>query len=350
VVLPGGSLAEDLPEARDPSRHPGISGHTHKEHTDQRIKPLVGLYKHEGLKLQSLYPKWGLDHTRHHKLRKWIGQVAKHIPYVDHTVFSWVRLREGVGRFALNPEHHLDEASSLISEESQTRLFNEWALFWDLDRPVLMENSPTNMVISPFLHRLWSLGEDSSPARFIFLRRHPLAVAMSTKTAGGRSVDDLSILDLVEHWLAAEERLATDLGQYFEMSAGQDAARGWTYRMLTLEALAQAPRRTFEDLISWLGLEASEQTTKAFESSIRADPDARYFRHYCAVLLKRGDKMMQMHSDLISRFGARIRAVEPSYDLELVPEMCKKTLIEGKPPVELPEEVEEEREEGLDPV
>lgn len=314
-------------------RHPNISGHSHKDHTDDRVKPHVSLYKHEGLKLQSVYPKYGLDHPRQHKFRKWVGQIAKRLPLVDETVFPWVRLREGVGRFALNPEHHLDEATPLISEQSQLQLFNQWALFWDLEHPVLMENSPTNLVIAPFLHRLWGLGMTASPARFVFLRRHPIAVAMSTLSAGGRSVDDLSVADLVEHWVAAEERLAADLQQYFQMGSGPSDARGSTYRILSLEAVLQAPRRKFEELIAWLGLPSDEKAAEAFEASAKKDPNARYFGRYCMALLSGGESHMQAHTELVARFGEQVRKVEPSYDLSLVAEMCKRTLIHGTPAV-----------------
>mmetsp|Transcript_60981 Transcript_60981/g.157257 ORF Transcript_60981/g.157257 Transcript_60981/m.157257 type:complete len:452 (+) Transcript_60981:42-1397(+) len=328
-----------------------ISSLGHQEHTDKRVAGWIKKVYNEGIFLQRVYPKFGLEHDKF-LLRKWIGQAAKMLPFVDETVFSWVRLREGVGRFALNPDHHLDESSPLVQDAAQTALFNQWAIFWDLTRPVLLEKSPSNIVISPFLHRLWGLGleDGASPARFIFMRRHPIAVAMATLRAGGATVSDLSVMDLVENWVLAEERLAKDLNQYFEMGAGAAGATGKTYRTLTLEAMVKAPGKSLEDIATWLGLQPNPEAVAAFDKTSHKDPNAKYFVRYCGSLMsgKAQEKRIKKHAALVRKFGARVKAVEPSYDLERIVDTCRHTLLGPAKTAPDAAVAEEEEEEGPD--
>jgi len=281
----------------------------------------------EGIFLQTVYPKFGLDHKRF-LIRKWVGQLARMIPFLPEGSLPWMRLREGIGRFALHPNHHLSEASPLVHEAAQHMLFNQWALFWDLGKPVLMEKSPSNGVISPFLHRVWGLGLPSSPARFIFLQRHPIAVAMATQRAGGISVSDLDIADLVENWLAAEERRAEDIRQYFSLH--EDPENPAVHRTVTLEDLCKAPRSVLSDLLGWLDLEVQEETLAAFDKLVTPDPNKKYLQPYCLRLIDRSDKVLRKHSQLVDRFADRVLAVSP-YDLRQVPSLCKEVLIQPLP-------------------
>lgn len=309
--------------------HSQVSALRKQNFTDERMTTKLKKTYNEGIFLQDTYPKFGLDHDKF-LLRLWIGQAAKKLPFVDEAVFSWVRLREGVGRFATDPKNHLDESSPLVSNSTQHRLFNQWANFWDLDRPVLLEKSPSNIVISPFLHRLWGLGLPGSPARFVFMRRHPLAVAMATKKAGGPFVSDLDLVDLVENWVLAEERLALDLHQYFELSLDADSTAGAVYRILRFEDVVKQPRRTLEDLLSWLGL-PHEDRPENFEKATLKDPNLKYFAKYCVSLMN-SEKTTDELVKIVERFDVRIRKIEPTYSPRDMPTLCKEGVF-GKPPV-----------------
>lgn len=320
------------------AKHSLVSGLQKQNHTDARLTKHMKRTFNEGLFLQDTYPKFGLDHDKF-LIRKWIGQAAKRLPFVDEMVFSWVRLREGVGRFACNPDNHLDESSPLVANVTQHRLFNQWSNYWDLEKPVLLEKSPSNIVISPFLHRLWGLGLPSSRARFIFIRRHPLAVAMATKKAGGPFVSDLNYIDLVENWVLAEERLALDLHQYFEMGAGGGDAKGTIYKILKFEDIVKEPRRTMEDLLSWLQL-PHEEHPEAFEGITKEDPNLKYFTKYCLALAQREQTGNQLVK-IVERFDERIKKLEPTYAPRDIPKLCKEGVF-GKfqeKPVEHAEEL-----------
>lgn len=307
--------------------HPQVSGLQKQNFTDERITGKLKKTYNEGIFLQDSYPKFGLDHDKF-LLRKWIGQAAKMLPFVDEMVFSWVRLREGVGRFATDPRHHLDESSPLVADVTQHRLFNQWANFWDLDKPMLLEKSPSNIVISPFLHRLWGLGLSSSPAKFIFMRRHPLAVALATQKAGGHFVSDLTVVDLVENWVLAEERLARDLQQYFQMAAGSTNAEGTIYKIVRFEDTVQQPRQILEDLLTWLGLPILD-IADTFEEGTKKDPNLKYFATFCVAMVNK-DKVANHLMKIVERFDERIRKIEPRYAPRDIPKLCREDIFKRK--------------------
>lgn len=90
------------------------------------------------------------------------------------TVYPPARRRGGPGRFALSEQSHLTESSPLATPESAQRLAAEWGRHWDLQRRVLLEKSPPNLVMTRFLQQLFP---DSG---FIMVVRHPVIVALST--------------------------------------------------------------------------------------------------------------------------------------------------------------------------
>ena len=107
----------------------------------------------------------------------------------------------GPGRFAFAPEAHLTEVAARASVAARRRLLRAWAPFWDLDRPVLLEKSPPNMLRTRFLQALFP------EAHFAIVVRHPAAVALSTRAWQRR----LSLEELVRHWLRAHAILLGDL-------------------------------------------------------------------------------------------------------------------------------------------
>jgi hypothetical protein len=115
-------------------------------------------------------------------------------------VYLPARAHGGPGRFALAPAAHLTEASPLLTLDTGDRLLARWRPHWDLSRPVLVEKSPPNLVMSRFLQAAFP------EARFVMVVRHPAIVSLSTrKWARLRSLGAL-----LEHWFAAHRTFEED--------------------------------------------------------------------------------------------------------------------------------------------
>jgi Sulfotransferase family len=106
----------------------------------------------------------------------------------------------GPGRFALAAAAHLTEHSPLLGPDTAARLLARWRPHWDLARPVLVEKSPPNLLMTRFLQAA------IADARFVMVVRHPAIVSLSTrKWARLRPLGSL-----LDHWFAAHRRLEED--------------------------------------------------------------------------------------------------------------------------------------------
>src|SRR4030095_4002905 len=95
------------------------------------------------------------------------------------------------------PDAHLPEGSPLRTPDTATRLLDQWRPHWDLARPVLVEKSPPNLLMTRFLQGAFA------DARFVMVVRHPAIVSLSTrKWARLRSLGAL-----LDHWFAAHRLL-----------------------------------------------------------------------------------------------------------------------------------------------
>lgn len=104
------------------------------------------------------------------------------------------------GGFAFNAQAHMTEASPLATTEHRGRLLREWGAYYDLERPVLLEKSPPNLVRARYFQTLFP------QASFLFIVRHPLAVALAT-----RKWNDASLLEMLLHWHVAYSIMQSDL-------------------------------------------------------------------------------------------------------------------------------------------
>lgn len=105
----------------------------------------------------------------------------------------------GPGKFGFHPAAHLTETSPLVGAASRERLLSEWKPYWNLEKPVLVEKSPPNLIRTRFLQSLFP------ECSFIVLMRHPIAVAYATQ-----KWSHTSIRPLVEHWLVCHEIFERD--------------------------------------------------------------------------------------------------------------------------------------------
>jgi hypothetical protein len=108
----------------------------------------------------------------------------------------------GPGRFAFDPESHLTETSPFVSPANRDRLLREWGAQYDLTKTVLLEKSPPNLIRARFFQAL--LQETC----FVFLVRHPIAVAYATQKWARTSFAELLL-----HWCLAHRLMLSDLGQ-----------------------------------------------------------------------------------------------------------------------------------------
>jgi len=105
----------------------------------------------------------------------------------------------GPGCFGFNLASHLDETSPLVTVENRDRLFAEWATYWDLSCPVLLEKSPPNLVRTRFLQAMFP------ESLFVVMTRHPVAVSLATQ-----KWLKTSYVSLIRHWLICHERYRKD--------------------------------------------------------------------------------------------------------------------------------------------
>jgi hypothetical protein len=149
------------------------------------------------------------------------------------SVYPPARTHGGPGRFALAPAAHLTEASPLLTPDTADRLLGHWRPHWDLAKPVLVEKSPPNLVMTRFLQGAFP------DARFVMVVRHPAVVSLSTrKWARLRSIGAL-----LDHWFAAH--------RLFE----QDAAFLRRLLVVKYEHLVADPERTLAEIAAFLDLE-----------------------------------------------------------------------------------------------
>jgi hypothetical protein len=164
----------------------------------------------------------------------------------------------GPGRFAFDPAAHLTEASPLATAASAAQLFEEWSSHWDLDRQILLEKSPPNVVRARFLQALFP------GASFVMVMRHPVAVAMAVKR---RRPKRTRVLDMVRHWVVAHELLERDLPALERVV------------VVPFESFVAEPARWFDHLQRFLGL-----VPVANEIPIRSDTNERYLAQWQALV------------------------------------------------------------------
>jgi hypothetical protein len=189
------------------------------------------------------------------------------------SVYSPGHVYGGPGRFAFHPAARLTEDSSLVSDANRRQLIQEWSRFWDLDKPVLIEKSPPNVVRTRFLQALFPR------AAFVVLVRHPVPVALATQKWSRTSLSSL-----LDHWLVSHTILRED--------------KVHLERVLTLrfEDFIRNPHDTLGVVLRFLELDAFD-----FSGDIRADANERYFRRW-----KRRDAKWPYRRLLDRKFESRV--------------------------------------------
>jgi hypothetical protein len=149
------------------------------------------------------------------------------------TVYPRVRDYGGAGHFAFADAAHLTEHSPYVSKESAATLLDQWRPYWDLSRPVLVEKSPPNLIMTRFLQELFP------DAFFVMVVRHPVIVTLSTRKWARK----MTMRRLTRHWFHAHDLFAAD------------APRIRNLHVVKYEDLVGRPHETLEDIGRFLELD-----------------------------------------------------------------------------------------------
>lgn len=120
----------------------------------------------------------------------------------------------------------------LVSGDARARLWASWCPYWDLNKPVLVEKSPPNLVRTRFLQAIFP------QSLFLIVVRHPIAVAYATKKWSRTRVGSL-----MRHWMVAHELLLADIPLVERI------------RIVRYEDLVAHPGEVLQQVFDFVGLE-----------------------------------------------------------------------------------------------
>lgn len=112
----------------------------------------------------------------------------------------------GVGHFGFDKNYHYTEESPLLNNNNNKKILEEWSEYWDLNRKILVEKSPPNIIHTRYLQEL--LPEPY----FIIIIRHPFPVAIATSNMKKKYQNTCDSIEFyIEHWLHCHKILYSDL-------------------------------------------------------------------------------------------------------------------------------------------
>jgi RimJ/RimL family protein N-acetyltransferase len=144
----------------------------------------------------------------------------------------------GPGRFGRRSEAHMTEEHPLANARTAAALLAQWSPHWDLSKPYLVEKSPPTLLRTRLFQALFPISS------FVVIVRHPAAVALATFNALASAgwAQDLTVTDLIEHWLICHETFQGDIPYLKRLAT------------VRYEELAVCPQRTVDAVYAFLGL------------------------------------------------------------------------------------------------
>lgn len=287
----------------------------------------------EGIFLQDVYPKLSLDHPPQFFIRKHLAArtcaAARGVLAMGASVgvstadalrllAERCQLHEGIAGYAFGDGVH-PIADGATARRAARSLLAQWATHWGeegLARRWLIEKSPSNALLAPWLRGIWaSLG---LRCQFIFITRHPLMQAFAMRAF----VDDQNLRQLLEHWIAVEE------GVRRSARLLPDAR----LLLTSLEALAAHPEVVVPRVLCWVMAPASTEAAvepptarasagecaeasrwrateaaRAWLRSVEADPNEKYGAEYRSWLSDPRKRLAIDHEGLVRDFEAPVR-------------------------------------------
>ena len=183
----------------------------------------------------------------------------------------------GPGEFAFHSEAHLTETSQLINQTNRDTLLKEWGAYYDLQKRVLLEKSPPNLIRSRFFRKMFP------GSSFLFIVRHPVAVALATEKWSNKSIADRLL-----HWHKAHAIMLDDI------RSKPDCL------VIRYEDLVKASQDYIDEICDMVGIDRFSP-----EESIE-DHNEKYFREWkqrYASETTTLQAMMPANNDVFDHFG-----------------------------------------------
>lgn len=210
-------------------------------------------------------------------------------------VYPQLRELGGMGRFAHHREGHVTEDSPLATAEAGHSMFQSWAPYWDLSKPILVEKTPSNLVMGRFLQAVFP------GSSLVVVVRHPVVVSLAldkwdplvVSRNGRRRV---GLPSQVGHWVKAHQILLAD------------APKLQRLHVLRYEELVADPTTVLAELQQFLGL------AEPFSSnSVRRGQSTQYAERW--EHMRTGNLLdRRRRNAIVSRYGEAIK--EFGYDVE----------------------------------
>jgi len=202
------------------------------------------------------------------------------------TVYPPARSHGGPGRFAHAEASHVTEASPLATAANADKMLSQWMPHWDLGKPVLLEKSPPNLVMTRFLQALYP------HAYFVVVVRHPVVVTLSTQK-WTRATPFASLMD---HWFRAHDLFS------------EDARHVDRLHVLKYEDLVSAPESVLSGVGRFLGL-AGEIPAQDFQRHRSARYEEQWRRRYveAGISWRRLTYRALTYRKLCDRYASRAR-------------------------------------------
>lgn len=192
----------------------------------------------------------------------------------------------GPGRFARNPAARITEASDLATAGSASRLWASWERYWDVSKRVLVEKTPSNLLMTRFLQKMFPT------ASFLVVVRHPVVVTLSTAKWAPRT----PLHRVMDNWFAAHDALREDYPHLARV------------HLITYESLTRRPAETLAGVSDHLGLD-----TPIPHETLQSNRSSVYEERWKAMARSRNPLVRASHGLMMARYAER--ATTYGYDL-----------------------------------
>ena len=190
----------------------------------------------------------------------------------------------GPGRFGFDPRAHRTENSALLIPEKVARLRASWHRYWDKSKMICVEKTPGNILMTRFLQAAFP------NSYFVVIRRHPIAVSMSTQRMW--SVKITSLHRLFEHWLYCHDLFEQDrkyLRNVYE---------------LTYEDYIRDPAKYHQEIAEFIGTRVPESGME----DVRRANNKKYLDRWCTLLKQSGTQsycryILRKYEPRVGKYG-----------------------------------------------
>ena len=165
----------------------------------------------------------------------------------------------GTGWYGFNPRAHLTEASELLTPRNVTRMRESWHKYWDENKSICLEKTPSNLLMTRFLQAAFP------QSYFIVVRRHPIAVSMANQR-WKKSTASLHVG--FEHWLRC-----------YELFEGDKKHLKHVYE-LKYEDYIENPARYHQEIATFIGTRAMNEGME----EVSGAHNKRYFDRWMQLM------------------------------------------------------------------